>query len=211
MRKSGSRHGGGFTIFLDVKNVFHQCFKYTVRGMEEKKKSLDFHHYVKLPVDLRAHIPTSLLQHRLRHKDPHSQPPPQMWEMSSLWLDHRKWSLYVGRLTAVRLQLAFPGSIWLNFLLYLSNGRGLLVQRLHDFLLSRSDCCGLFWNVTSICPPGLNKHLWIWSSSSIPPPSLNLVYIMDWSASPRRRSPGKSYSSIIGIFTGPIFQIIPPP
>ena len=179
MRKSGSRHGGGFTIFLDVKNVFHQCFKYTVRGMKEKK-SLDFHHYVKLPVGLRAHIPTSLLQHRLRHKDPHSHPPPQMWEMSSLWLDHRKWSLYVGRLTAVRLQLAFPGYIWLNFLLYLSNGRGLLVRRLHDFLLSRSDCCGLFWNVTSTCPPGLNKHLWIWSSSSIPPPSLNLVYIMDW-------------------------------
>ena len=176
-----------------------------------RKKSLDFHHYVKLPVDLCAHIPTSLLQHRLRHKDPHSHPPPQMWEMSSLWLDHRKWSLYVGRLTAVRLQLAFPGSIWLNFLLYLSNGRDLLVRRLHDFLLSRSDCCGLFWNVTSTCPPGLNKHLWIWSSSSIPPPSLNLVYIMDWSASPRRRSPGKGYSSIIGIFTGPIFQIIPPP
>ena len=77
MRKSGSRHGGGFTIFLDVKNVFHQCFKYTVRGTEEKRL-LDFHHYVKLPVDLRAHIPTSLLQHRLWHKDPHSQPPPQM-------------------------------------------------------------------------------------------------------------------------------------
>ena len=47
------------------------------------------------------------------------------------------------------------------FLLYLSNGRDLLVRRLHDFLLSRSDCCGLFWNVTSTCPPGLNKHLWI--------------------------------------------------
>ena len=77
MRKSGSRHGGGFTIFLDVKNVFHQCFKYTVRGTEEKRL-LNFYHYVKLPVDLRAHIPTSLLQHRLRHKDPHSQPPPQM-------------------------------------------------------------------------------------------------------------------------------------
>ena len=40
MRKSGSRHGGGFTIFLDVKNVFHQCFKYTVRGTEEKKDYL---------------------------------------------------------------------------------------------------------------------------------------------------------------------------
>ena len=40
MRKSGSRHGGGFTIFLDVKNVFHQCFKYTVRGMEGKKNHL---------------------------------------------------------------------------------------------------------------------------------------------------------------------------
>ena len=116
----------------------------------KRSNSLDFCHHVQLPVDIHAHTLTSI-QHRLRCKDPHFHPLPQVWEISS--------RIFPRSQTAVN----FSGSDWITrsqcclytlyFLLYPSNSRGLFAQRDYYLLLSRTVYWGLFQGATSSCPP----------------------------------------------------------